>query len=79
MLMTTAGFQEFKLEDDHIEMVHNFDFLGSIICDDADYKKEIPRRLTMGYSTMTKLAKTMKDKNISVTTKTKRINSLCSQ
>ena len=65
-MLTTTGFKEFKLEDNHIEMVHNFNFLGSIICDDADYKKEIPRRLTMGRKTMTKLAKIMKDKDISV-------------
>ena len=27
-VMTTVGFQYFKLEDDHIEIVHNFQFLG---------------------------------------------------
>ena len=69
--MTTVGLQKFKLEDDHIEMVHNFNFLGSIICDDADCEIEIRRRLAMGRSTMTKLARIMKDDDISVATKTK--------
>ena len=60
-LMTTVELQEFKLEDEHIEIVHNFNFLGSIICDDADCEKEIRRRLAMGRSTMTTLAKIMKE------------------
>ena len=57
--MTTSGLQEFKLKDDHIEIAQNYNFLGSIICDDADCEKEIRRKLAMGRSTMTKL---MKDK-----------------
>ena len=48
-------------------------FLGSIICDDADCEKEIRRRLAMGRTTMTKLAKIMKDVNIFVATKTKLV------
>ena len=62
-----------KLEDNHIEIVHNFNFLGSITCDDSDCEKEIRRKLAMGRSTMTKLAKIMKDKDISVATKTKLV------
>ena len=46
-VMTTAGLQKFKLEDNHIEIVHNFNILESIICDDADCEKEIWRRLAM--------------------------------
>ena len=72
-VMTTVGLQEFKLEDDHIEIVQNFNLLGSIICDDADCKKEIRRKLAMGCSTLIKLAKIMKDDDISVATKTKLV------
>ena len=75
-VVTTVGLEEFKLEDDHIEFVHNFSFLGSIICDDEDCEREIRRRLAMGRSTMTKLAKIMQDKDISVSTKTKLVYSL---
>ena len=64
------------MEDNHIEIVHNFITLGSIICDNADCEKEIRRRLAMGRSTMTKLAKIMKDKGISVATKPKLVYSL---
>ena len=39
--MTTAEFQEFKLEDNHFEIAHNVNFLRSIICNDADCEKEI--------------------------------------
>ena len=70
---TTVGLQEFKLEDDHIEIVHSFNFLGSIICDDANCGKEIRKRLAMGCSTMTKLAKIMKDEDISLAKKTKLV------
>ena len=72
-VMTTVGLQEFKLEDDHIEIVHSFNFLGSIICDDVDCEKEIRRRLAVGRSTMTKLAKIMKYDDIAVATKTKLV------
>ena len=51
-------------------------FLESIICDDVDCEKEICRRLAIGRSTMTKLAKIMKDEDISVATKTKLVYSL---
>ena len=40
-VMTTVGLQGFKLEDNHVEIVRNFNFLGSIICDDANFEKEI--------------------------------------
>ena len=71
--MTTVGLQEFKPKDDHVKIVPNFNFLGSIISDDADCEKEIRRRLAMGRSTMTKLVKIMKDEDISVVTKTKLV------
>ena len=77
--MTTAGLQEFKLEDNHIEIVHIFNFLGSVVSDDADCEKEIRRRLAVGRSTMTKLAKIMEDKDISVAPKPNRFIPLCSQ
>ena len=77
--MTTVRLQEFKVEDDHTEIAHNFNFLGSIICDDADYEKEIRRRLAMGCSTTTNLAKIMKDDNISIVTKQNWFISLCFQ
>ena len=70
---TKVMTQEFKLEDNHIEIVHIFNFLRSIICDDADREKEIQRRLAMGRSAMTKLAKTMKDSDTSVATKIKLV------
>ena len=65
-MITTVGLQKLKLEDNHIEIEHNFNFLASNICDDADYEKEIRRRVAMGCSTMIKLAKIMKDDDISV-------------
>ena len=71
--MTTVEVQEFKLDDDHIEIARNFNFLGSIVCDDADCEKKIRRRLAMGHSTITKLEKIMKDEDISVATKTKLV------
>ena len=74
--MTTAGLQEFKLKDNHIEIVRNFNFSRSIICDDADCEKEIRTRLTSGRSTMNKLAMIMKDDDIPVATKTTLVYSL---
>ena len=46
-------------------------FLGAIIYDDADCENEIRRKLARSPSTITKLAKIMKDKDISVAAKNK--------
>ena len=54
----------------------NFFLLFSVICDDADCQKEIRRKLAMGCSTMIKLTKIMKNKDISVATKTELVYSL---
>ena len=46
-VMTTVGLQEFKLKDDHVKIVLNFNFLGSIIRDDADCAAPINSRLNV--------------------------------
>ena len=45
--MTTVGLQEFKPKDDHVKIVLNFNFLGSIIRDDADCAAPINSRLNV--------------------------------
>ena len=47
-VMTTAGLQEFKLENNHIKIVHCFNFLGSIICNDADCEKKNSEKASHG-------------------------------
>ena len=42
--MTTAELYAFKLDGEHIDIVSNFNVLGSVICDHADCRKEIRRR-----------------------------------
>ena len=74
--MKTVGLQEFELKDNRIKIVYNFNFLRSIICDNADCQKEIRRRLAMGRSTMIKQAKIIKEDDISVATKPKMVYSL---
>ena len=58
-------------QEEKEQKLHKFNFLESIICDDADCEKKIRRRLAMGRSTMIKLTKIMKDDDISVATKAK--------
>jgi len=61
--MTTTQLQHFKVKGVDIEVVSNFNFLGSVINREGDYADVVKRRLN----------KIWKDKNISQVTKVRLV------
>ena len=59
-----------------MEMVGSFQFLGVFITSDASCAKEIKRRIAMGRSAMGRLWKLWKDREISIKTKLKLVQTL---
>jgi len=70
-IMTTGTLNEFILDGTEIEVTSYHTFLGSIITRDGYDNKEINRRLSIGRMAMTKLEKTMKDRDVKKATKIK--------
>ncbi|XP_062527082.1 uncharacterized protein LOC134199679 [Bombyx mori] len=56
-----------------LEIVDNFNYLGSNISNNGSCEREVRRRIGMAKSAMTQLGKIWRDRNISVKTKTKLI------
>ncbi|RWS06003.1 endonuclease-reverse transcriptase-like protein [Dinothrombium tinctorium] len=70
-IMTTAGNGniKIKIDNEEIECVQDFIFLGSRIVRNGDCSTEVKRRLTMGRSAMLSMNKVWKSKYVSLTTK----------
>ena len=68
-VMTTGKNQIFKIDGRVLEIVECYIFLGSIVTKDGMCTKEIKRRIMMGKSAMSKLERTLKDKNVTKQTK----------
>jgi len=69
--MTKGTLNEFILDGTEIEITSYHTFLGSIITRDGYDNKEMNRRLSIGRMTVTKLEKSMKDRDIKKATKIK--------
>jgi hypothetical protein len=70
-IMTTGNLNKFKLDGMEIELIDRYTFLGTIITRDGSMSKEINRRISNGRLAMIKLEKIMKDRDVTVTTKSK--------
>ena len=75
-VLTNTKLASFKANNVVIEVVQSFPLLGSTIHEDGDCKPEIPLRLALGRATMGGLDKIWKDKDISVTTKTRLVKAI---
>ncbi|PIK39981.1 reverse transcriptase-like [Apostichopus japonicus] len=67
--MCTEELDEIILDGNKVEIVHDFNFVGSRIDDNGTCKGEIVRRLALGRAAVTGLNKIWKDKAISIITK----------
>ncbi|PIK39650.1 reverse transcriptase-like [Apostichopus japonicus] len=67
--MCTEELDEIILGGNKVEIVHDFNFLGSRIDDNGTCKGEIVRRLALGRAAVTGLNKIWRDKAISLLTK----------
>jgi hypothetical protein len=75
-IMSTTNLERFTLNDEEIEVVDNFTFLGVMIRKDGECEREIYRRIAMGKAAMSKLLKIMKDRDITRATKIRMVKAL---
>ena len=75
-VMTTEDLDEFKIEDEEVEIVYEFNYLGVLVERVGGCEREINRRLGMGRSTMTKLWYIMKDTILSSKSKVRLTETL---
>lgn len=75
-IMTTANIESFIIDGCNIEVVNNFNFLGSTIERTGGCTKEIGRRIGLGKAAMMNLTKIWKDRGISTSTKVMLVRAL---
>ena len=68
-LMTTDNITEFKIDDEHIEIVESFIFLGSHITRNGGSDSEIRRRIGLARTTMKKLTHVIKNNDLTLNKK----------
>ena len=74
--MTTDNITEFKIDDEYIEIVESFIFLGSQITRNGGSDSEIRRRIGMTRITMKKVANVIKNNDLALKTKIRLVNTL---
>lgn len=75
-IMTSGNMTDFVFDNEKIEVVKSFVFLGSRLDDDGRCAEDVKRRIMLGRSAMTSLEKIMKDRDISMNTKIRIVNTL---
>ena len=68
-VMTTGKLEHIIVDDNNIEIVDRFIFLGVLITNDGATDKELRRRLVMGKCAMGSLKRIFKDRSIRLSTK----------
>ena len=67
--MASSPITSWQIDEETMETVRNFIFLGSKITADGDCSHEIKRRLLLGRKTMTNLGSILKSRDITLLTK----------
>ena len=67
--MATGPITSWQIEEEDMEPVTDFTFLGSMITADGDSNHEIQRRLLLGRKVMTNLVSILKSRDITLPTK----------
>ena len=67
--MASGPIMSWQIEEEKVEVVTDFLFLGSKITADGDCNHEIRRRLLLGRKAMTNLDSVLKSRDISLLTK----------
>ena len=75
-VMSNTDLDEVMIEGDKIEIVNEFNFLGSSINAEGDSTPEIKRRIVLGKATMTKLKALWKNKQLTKVTKIRLVKAL---
>lgn len=75
-VMSSRDLSDFTVGTDNIEVVKNFNLLGSNIAMDGNCKAEIQRRLALGRTAMSAMNKIWKSRDISIKTKIRLVTVL---
>jgi len=75
-IMTTEEEDSFVVDNEEIETVTSFTFLGSVIEKEGKCDMEINRRVAIGKAAMNGLEKIWKDKHVSIDTKKRLVKAL---
>ena len=75
-IMTTAGNVKITVDNEKIECVQEFTFLGSQIEQSRDCSLEVKRRIASGRNAMMSMNKMWKSKDISITTKCRLVHAI---
>ena len=75
-VMSTDDIDNVAIDSAQIEVVRNFNFLGSLVSDQGSSDSEIRRRLTLGRVAMNNLTCVWKDRGLSIQTKLKIVKAL---
>ena len=68
-IMASGPITSWEIDEETVETVSDFIFLGSKITVDGDYSHEIKRRLLLGRKVMTNLDSILKSRDITMPTK----------
>jgi hypothetical protein len=75
-IMSTTKLQGFKLDNEELEVVSRFPFLGSTIKEDGDCREDINKRLALGRAAVIGLDKIWKGKDVKTETKVRLMEAL---
>jgi len=75
-VMSTSNLQNFNLEDENIEVINNFNYLGAEITQLGICSQAIDKRLALARSAMMNMRTIWKDRNITLNTKIKLVKAL---
>ncbi|XP_061463687.1 glucosylceramide transporter ABCA12 isoform X2 [Rhineura floridana] len=74
--MRTEDLCNFKVENEDIELVKGYQYLGTVIYQTGDNSQDIRRRLGLGKAAMRELEKVLKCKDVSLNTKVRIIQTM---
>ena len=74
--MASSPITSWQTDEETIEMVTNFIFLGSKITANGDYSHEIKRCLLLGRKAMTNLDSVLKSRDIALVTKVRIVTAM---
>ena len=75
-IMASGPITSWQIDEEIMETVTDFIFLGSKITADGDCSPEIKRRLVLGKKAMTNLDSVLKSKDISLPTKVRLVKAM---
>ena len=74
--MASGPITSWQIDGETVEIVADFNFLGSKITADGDCSQEIKRRLLLGRKAMTNLGSLLKSRDITLPTKVHLVNAM---